>query len=162
MGGGQTRIGQSPNSCCDTGNDPEGDSRFDQVLAFLTAAAEHERIPALETKHPLTLACEFDQAKRDIALLGRGLATALAGIFELRAGADPIENGGVDERVIDNDVAGLEGMITQKRHEPGCAGACAHEPNPPRFEDRKGLAVKPGEAALLQPVRLPVHWLLFA
>src|SRR5262249_25134336 len=113
MSGRKSRIGKSANTCRDAGHDTEGDLGLDQVLAFLAAAAEHEWIATLETEHPLALMCELDQAKRNIALLGRRLAAALAGIFEFGAGAYPVEDVRIDEGVIDDDVARLQSVIAQ-------------------------------------------------
>ena len=92
VGGGQTGISQAADAGGDAGHDAERNPGLDQVLAFFAAAAEHEGIAALEPQHPLALARQFDQAQRDIALLRRRLAAALAGIFEFGAGADPIED----------------------------------------------------------------------
>jgi len=48
---------------------------------------------------------ELDQTQRDIGLLGRGLAAALAGIFEQRVGRARSQDGAIDQRVIDHDIA---------------------------------------------------------
>ena len=114
VGGGESRIGKPANAGSDAGDDAERNAGLDQMLAFLAAATEHERIATLEAQDPLASLGQFNQPERDITLLGRGFAATLAGIFEFRAGAHPIQDAWIDEGIIDDDVARLQRMIAQK------------------------------------------------
>ena len=84
--------------------------------------------------------------KRNIPLGGRRLAAALAGIFELRAGLHPAQNVGIDQRVVDHDIAILHGVIAEQRHEARRAGASAHQPDPARLENRESLGIEARKA----------------
>jgi len=71
--------------------------------------------PPLEAQHPPLGAGKLDQPHRDVALIGGGLAAALAGIFELGTWPDPAQDVGIDQGVVDDGISALHGMISEQR-----------------------------------------------
>ena len=110
----------------------------------------------MSRKHALAGSGELDQPQGDVALQRRRLAAALAGIFELGAGPRPAQDVGIDQRVIDDDVAVLHGVVAQERHEARRAGAGADQPDPARLENRERLSDRAAQsrARAAVPVQL--------
>ena len=115
----------------------KGMPRRHQGQGLLPAAAEDEGIAALEAQHAPAFAGELDQPQRDVALLGRGLAAALAGVFQHDAGLGEIEDPVVDQGVIDDDLGLPQPMERQQRQQARVAGTGAGEPDGPRLEGRQ-------------------------
>src|SRR5262249_21679429 len=70
--------GQSREPRRDARDDPERHARGLARQRLLAATPEHARTAALEPQHALSLPREFDEAVRDVALLGGRTAAALA------------------------------------------------------------------------------------
>ena len=68
MGEGNARIGRRADRRRDPRTDLKRDPLRGERFDLLAAAAEHERIAALETQHPLALLGELDQQRADLAL----------------------------------------------------------------------------------------------
>ena len=125
-------IGQPPDAGRNAGHDAERDAGLDQRQRLLAAAGEDERVAALEPQHPPPGARQLDQPQRDIALLRRRLAAALAGVFDhairSREGQDLV----IDQGVVNDHVGHAEGMGGVQGHQPGVAGPGAGQPYRPR------------------------------
>ena len=110
----------------DAGNDLERDAGFCQDERLLAAAAEHERIAALEPDDVEAAPPVQHEQPVDLALL-----EALA------ADADRVRRRLLDELVayepvVDEDVAGAHELEAPSRDQAWIAGACSDE------EDRQG------------------------
>src|ERR1041384_4259592 len=103
MGRRDTCIGKTADASGYSRDDAERDPAGDQRQRLLGAAAEDIGIAALEAEAAVPGAGELEQAGRDVALLRRGLAAALAGEFERRLGTGEAQDPLVDERVVDDD-----------------------------------------------------------
>ena len=90
---------------------------------------------------------QFDEAQRNILLDGRGLAAALAGIFETDALPDPAQDVRIDQGIVNHDIAVLHGVVAEQRHEAGSPGAGTHQPDPARFKHGKGFAIEAGKSS---------------
>src|ERR1041384_573857 len=101
MGNGNAGIGKTPNPGADARYDAEGNARRNEGQGFLAAAAEDERIAAFQTEDALAFPRQFDQAQRNIALLGRRLAAAFAGVFLCGARGSQSEDALIEQRVIE-------------------------------------------------------------
>ena len=101
-----------------------------QRLRLFAAAAEDERISTLEAEYPATLAGQFDEPERDVALQWRWLATALSGEDTLGTRARPIEDRRLDERIVDDHVGLPERIQRVQRQQARVAGPGAAEPYP--------------------------------
>ncbi len=88
----------------DAGDDADRHAVLHQRLRLFAAAPEDERIAALQPQHALAVARQIDQPQRDVALFGRGFAAAFAGIDRLGAGLRPVQDRGLDQRVIDDHI----------------------------------------------------------
>ena len=113
-------------------------------LGFGVAAQVHTT-----QEDALAAAGKFDQPDGDIALRGRRLAAAFSGIFEFGPHTHPAQDVGVHQRIVDDDIAVLQGVVAHERHEARRAGPGAGEPHPARLERRKRLVVKAREALCL-------------
>jgi hypothetical protein len=123
----------------ESGKDAERDAVLDQREGFLAAAPEDEGIAALEPQHALAFAGEPDDERRDVVLMGRGLAAPLAGEMHFgRLGGT--EDRGVDQRVVDDGIGLGEGGGDVERDLPGIARARARQPDMTRLEDGEGGA----------------------
>ncbi len=129
MGDGDAGIGEPADPGADPGHDAEGDAGGDQRQRLFSAAPEDEGIAALEAQHPPAFAGEVDEAQRDVALPGRRLAAALAGIFQPGARTRQVEDAPVDQGVVD-DVLGLpQAMQHQDRQQARVAGTGSGKPD---------------------------------
>jgi hypothetical protein len=137
MGDRNAGVSQAADPRRDARHDAEGNAVIDQGQGFLAATAKDERIAALQPQHTLPFPRQLHQTQRDVGLLGRGLATALAGIFEDGAGTGEVENGFVDQRVIDDDIRRAQRLDGEQSEEAGIARAGAGQPDPARFQIRQ-------------------------
>ena len=114
----------------DAGNDLEGDAGGDEGEGLFAAAAEHERIAALQSDDALaTLGRPHHQAV-DRLLADRGPPRTLAHGEAARPGSE-VEGAGVDERVIQHEVGLAEHAGRPPRHQLGIARARPHQPHVP-------------------------------
>src|SRR5215472_4973804 len=130
-------IGQAPDARADARHDSEGDTRRHQRQGLLPPTAEYEGIAALQAQHPPALASELDQPERDVALLRRRLAAALARIFQLDAGPCEIEDAAIDQRVIDDHLGLAQAVERKDREQAGIARPSPGEPHTSRLEGRQ-------------------------
>src|ERR1700674_3121453 len=70
------RVRRSGNSSCDPRHNLEGDRSVVQLLRFLAATTEDERIAAFETNDALPFTREPDEKRVDLALAHRVLRPA--------------------------------------------------------------------------------------
>jgi hypothetical protein len=77
-----------------------GHERFD----LLAAAAEDERVAALQPDHAPTLQREPHEQRVDLVLRQRVPGARLADVDQLRIAACEVEDVGTDEAVVDDDV----------------------------------------------------------
>ena len=115
----------------DAGNDAERHAGGGKRHRLLAAAAEHERIAALEPQHALARARQRDQALADIGLRRRRLAAALAGEFEPRLRAGERQHPLIDQRVMHDDVGLGEAGERVERQQAGIARPGAGQPDVP-------------------------------
>ena len=137
MGHWNAGVGQAADPGADPRHDPERNLGCDKRKCLFAAAPEDEGIAALQTKHALALARQFDKTKRDVALPGRWLAAALAGKFADRGGPGEGQNALVDQRVVDHHIRLIETMNSQQRKQSRLAWSRSRQPDPPRFEGRQ-------------------------
>ena len=109
----------------------EGDAGLRQRQGFLAATAEHEGIAALEPDHAASPARVLDQPRVDLDLGQAVAAGALAREEPERAGRRLVEQGRVDEAIVDDHVGPAQGIEPAHRHEPGIARARADEVDAP-------------------------------
>ncbi len=81
-------------------------------LRLLAAAAEQERVPALEPDDHTTLKRPFDQQRVDAVLRAGERASALAAMDDLRFGPDIPENVSGHQAVSDDDIGHTEQFPT--------------------------------------------------
>ena len=129
----------------DAGRDPRHDLELDpglaQRLALLAAAAEDERVAALQPHHALARPRRLDQPLADLLLRHRGHAGRLADVDQLGVLARPVERPRRDQPVVVDRVGRADQLQRARRHQPRIAGPGADE------VDESGRA--------LTPLRLP-------
>jgi hypothetical protein len=122
----------------DARHDAERDAGLDQGQGLLATAAEDEGVAAFEPQDPPAVARQLDQTARDVGLLGRGLAAALAGEVELGAGARERQHPLAHQGVVDHHVGLAERVVRGGR--PASAGrdrrARRRPARPSRARDR--------------------------
>ena len=134
MGDRNAGVSKATDAGGNAGHNAEGNAVIDQGQRFFTAAAEDEGVAALEAQHALALARQLDEAQRNVGLFRRRLATALAGIFEQGAGTGEIENGFVDQCVIDDDIRHAQCLDGKHGQKTRIAGTGAGQPDPARLQ----------------------------
>jgi hypothetical protein len=112
------------------------------AASVFAAAAEHERIAALEPQHALAGARQRDQALADIGLRRRRFAAALAGEFEPRLRPGQRQHPLVDQRVMHDHVGLGEAGERVERQEAGIARPGAGQPDGARRENRNAGATR--------------------
>src|SRR5262249_18476126 len=113
----------------DTGNDAERDAGLGQRQCLLAAAAEHAGIAALKPQYALAFACDCNQPGGNVGLARRPPAAALARVFQRRAGLGQRQDAPVDQRVIDDAVRAVEGVLRKSRKEDWSAGRRPDQPD---------------------------------
>ena len=129
-------VGEPADAGRDAGDDPERHAGLHQAQRLLSPAAEDERVTALEPQDALVLARQLHQAQRDVDLLGRRPAAALAGVLQNRVGAGHVQDPLVDQRVVDDVVGLLQRGVAGERHQGGVARPGTDEPHPTRLHLR--------------------------
>ena len=107
-----------------------------QGLGLLAAAAEHERVPALQPHHPASGPGPVDEEVVDLGLQA-GLPRALADVDPLGGRRGQVEQLGGDEPVVDDDL----GAGRAVRHRAGSAGRgrrVRRRPGPRSRHHRRG------------------------
>ncbi len=149
-------IAEAADAGGDARHQTEGDARIDQRQRLFAAAAEDEGVAALQAQHALAGPRQFDEARRDVALLRARLAAALAGILKLRPRPCELQNGFVDQRVVDHDVGLLQRVERVERQQARIARPGADQPHPARLEDRQRQRRRRVVRDVRHPLRLPV------
>jgi len=137
MGCRNAGISQTTNACRDARHDTKRNARSNQGQGFFTAAPEDKGVATLQSQDAFAGARQSDQAIRDIRLLGRGFAAALAGIDQLGFRCGKGQDGVVDQRVIDHDISLRERMMRKQGQQTGVAGAGTNQPDPAGFKHGK-------------------------
>ncbi len=134
MGDRDAGIGEPADARRDAGHDAERHAGLDQRQGLLAAAPEDEGIAALEPQHPPAVARQLDQAARDVGLLRRGLAAALAGELELGAGPRKGQHALAHQGVVDHHVGLAQRVVGGQGQQARIAGPGADEPDPAGLE----------------------------
>ena len=98
-----------------------------QEIDLLAAAAEHERIAALEPHHVFAALRVLDQQLVDLFLRGAATADELADVEARGIAAREIEHFGGHQPVVHDDVGLLQRAQALQRHETGIAGTGADQ-----------------------------------
>ena len=109
------------------GHDLELDPGLAQRFALLAAAAEDERVAALEPDDALARARGLDQPLADLLLRDRGHARLLADVDELGVLAGAVERAGRDQAVVEDRVGAGDQLQRARRHQPRVAGPGADQ-----------------------------------
>ena len=96
-------------------------------FGFLAAAAEHERVPALEPHDVLARTGHADQQFADLFLRQGVMRTALGHADQLRIAARKCEDRRVDQSVMDDHPRALDQPRSAQRQEIGIARSRADE-----------------------------------
>ena len=113
-----------------------------QEIDLLAAAAEHERIAALEAHDVFAALRMLDEQLVDLFLRGAAAADELADVETRGIAAREIEHFGGHEAVVHDDIRLLQRAQTLQRHEAGIARAGA---------DQHDVSVRNGIAASRAP-----------
>ena len=134
MGQGYPGIGEPAEAGADAGDDAERNPRLDQGEPLLAAAAEDERIAALQPQHTPAIPGMADQPAGNIGLFRRRPSAAFAGVDKLGAGPREVEDARIDQRVINHHVGLAQPVERVQRQQPRIAGARARQPHPAGLE----------------------------
>ena len=109
------------------GDDLVVDPGLAQPQRLLAAAAEHERVAALQPHDPLPGLAVLDQQPVDLLLRHLRPAALLADVHELRLRPRVPQRARRDQAVVEHDVGRAEQLDGAEGEEPGVAGPGAHE-----------------------------------
>src|SRR5262249_58324919 len=101
IGPGRARLGGAAGGGRHAGHDDNSDVRLPQVFELFAAAAEDERIAALEPYNCAPAPRRFDEAAIDLILADAGMPAPLADENALRVPARPINNARRHQLVIE-------------------------------------------------------------
>ena len=122
-----TAVAAQPAAAVTPGTISNGDAGLEQRLDLLAAAAEDQRVAALEPDHALTELAAPHQERVDLGLAHEVAGPLLADIDQLGRRVGQAEDAGADQPVVDHDLGlaqqarGLEGQ------QLGVAGAGADQ-----------------------------------
>ncbi len=119
---GNARVGRDGVGRRHAGHDLERNPGGAECKRLLAAAAEDERIAALQPHHRLVAAAQLQQQGVDRLLGHRVLAGTLAGVVALAAVPGEGHDAIVDQAVVDQGVAGLDQRPSADGQKPGVAG----------------------------------------
>ena len=108
------------------GHDVVRDAGALQRQRFLAAAAEHERVAALEPHDAFAAPRGANHQRFDRALRHRMPPGALADVEALRA-TGVAQHAIIDERVVQDEIGAAQPRDRGARQQAGIAGACADE-----------------------------------
>ena len=113
------------------GNNLERHAGIDERLRLLSAAAEHERIAALQPHDRAAVLRVRDEQAVDL-VLGHGVTAGfLADVGELRVAAGAVEQPGRDEAVVEDHVGACDQLGCAHCRKPRIAGPGADEVHGP-------------------------------
>ena len=104
-----------------------GNARGEQCLHFLAAAAEHEGIAALQPDDGLSLRCFFHEHFADLTLRGKMAAASLSHVDPLRLLRCGVQQGGIDQIVVDHDLTARQKRQTSHGDEICFSASGAHQ-----------------------------------
>ena len=108
-------------------HDLERDARRGERLGLLAAAAEHERVAALEAHHALARPAQLDEQRVDLLLAERGRARLLADVAQLGVRPGAVERTRRDQAVVEDRVGARDQLQRAARHQARIAGPGADE-----------------------------------
>jgi hypothetical protein len=129
VGHGNARIGQTADARRDARHDAERHLVLDQRQRLFPAPAEHERIAAFQSQDAAPGARQLDEPERNVPLLRRRLAAALAGKDHLGTRPRPLQARFIDQRIMHDHIGLHQRMDREHRHQAGIAGAGADQPD---------------------------------
>jgi hypothetical protein len=112
---------------CDTGHDFERHAGLSERFSFFTAAAEHERIAALETHHVEAACAAIDEQRADFLLRESVRGFFLANVEAFGGGGREIEQIGAREMIVENGIGLGEKAFGFHGDEFGIAWSCAYQ-----------------------------------
>ena len=98
-------VGGAAGGGGDAGHDLEGNLVLGELVDFFPAASEDEGVAALEAQHPLALTGELHHQFADFVLRQRVVRAFLADIDALGVAAHALHDGGLDQPVVEHDMA---------------------------------------------------------
>ena len=105
----------------DAGHDLEGNARVAAGLGLFAAAAEHERVAALQA-HDFEPVLARDEQLVDLLLRHRGAARRLADVDELGTGRREVEQRRRREPVVDHNIGAPQQLGAASVSRPGSPG----------------------------------------
>ena len=147
MRDGDAGVGRTGQGGGDARHDFEFDSGRSQLLGLFTAAAEDERVTALEPDDHLASSRFVDEELIDLILRKGVFAGALADVNHFRVLRNALGDRIGHERIDGDDVGTRDQFGRAKGEEGGIAGACADEED---FAGHDSFARSPSEFAKAQ------------
>jgi hypothetical protein len=120
---------ESAEGRADTRHDRERHARRSAGLRLFAAAAEYERVAAFQPDDTLAFLGPADDERLDFALGEGVLRCPLADEDAFGTGGRVVEQGGVHERVVEDDISAFERAPPGDGDQPRITGAGAHDPH---------------------------------
>ena len=137
VGDRDARVGGCGDAGGHAGHDLERHARLGERLGLLAAAAEHERVAALQAHHPLALRAHARRAARLISSCAdAGVAGLLADVDQLGVRPRVLAAAARDQAVVDDHVGPRDQLERAHGHEPRVAGPGADQVDDPLFGSR--------------------------
>ena|SRR5713226_2502954 len=127
VGEGDSGVGSRGNSGTDARDDFPINSRGDQCQRFFSASPEYEWIAGLEPTNNFSSSGLFDQQATYVGLGNGSLAPALAGVDQLDALPAVSQYLRIDQMVIDDYIASIDGGSRLQGQKAWIAGAGAYQ-----------------------------------
>ncbi len=150
---GDARVGGRRDPGGHARDDLERDPGLPQRERLLAAAAEHERVPALQPHDGPPGPRPLEHQLLDLRLLGGAAPALLADEHQLRVRAGAVEGAVGDQAVVEDHVGERDQLQRPRRHQPGVSGAGPHQVDAarPRCLAAHTPAISPARASRPRP-----------
>ena len=126
---GNAVVGGNGDGRRDAGHDFVGHAMLGEQLELLAAAAEHERVAALQAHDLVAGERLVEQHLADLLLAHRVVRSALAHVDRARVARNAGQHAIAHERVVHDHVGLLQHVVALAREQPRIARASADKPN---------------------------------
>lgn len=100
-----------------------------QQFGFLADPPKNRRVPAFETNHRFPREGQIDEQLIDMLLLHRVAVGSFADVDLLRSGFRPLQQAGIGQTIVNDDVAFLQAIEPLERNQSRISRACANQIN---------------------------------
>jgi len=125
VGDGDAGVRRPGHGGGNTGDDFKWHTGGGEFLRLFAASAKDERITTFEANDGFALVGLFDEESVKFVLRDGVISGTFAGKDDFRLNGGELEESGIAQRIVGDDIGATEQFGTAYGEQPGIAGACA-------------------------------------